>query len=114
MDINIDIYKEQSVWVTGCNGLLARQLISQMRELEMDKVFATDKEVDISKQESIDNFLSQHQGIQWIVNCAALTDVNAAERYPETANLINNIGARNIARAAKKINAKLIHISTSF
>ena len=44
--------------------------------------------------------------------CAGLTDVQACEENPEEAYKINAIGARNLATAARRIDAKFIQIST--
>ena len=49
-----------------------------------------------------------------IVNCAAWTDVDGAERYELQASRVNSVGVENIALAAKKCGAKLIHISTDY
>ena len=49
-----------------------------------------------------------------IVNCAAWTDVDAAEDNEDQAFRINASGAENVAIAAKTCGAKLIHISTDY
>jgi len=49
-----------------------------------------------------------------IVNCAAWTDVDAAEISEQQASKVNADGAENIALAAKNCEAKLIHISTDY
>jgi dTDP-4-dehydrorhamnose reductase len=49
-----------------------------------------------------------------IVNCAAWTDVDAAEENEDRAFRINAVGAENVAIAAKTCAAKLIHISTDY
>ena len=52
--------------------------------------------------------------ITWVVNCAAYTQVDKAEQEAEKAKRTNEDGARNIARVARKIGAKLIHISSDY
>jgi dTDP-4-dehydrorhamnose reductase len=49
-----------------------------------------------------------------IVNCAAWTDVDGAERQPDDAFQVNALGAENVALAAKVCGANLIHISTDY
>ncbi len=49
-----------------------------------------------------------------IINCAAYTNVDGCEKNESDAMLLNALGARNLAIAAKKINAKLIHVSTDY
>jgi dTDP-4-dehydrorhamnose reductase len=49
-----------------------------------------------------------------IVNCAAWTDVDAAESHEEEASRINIDGPENLAVAAKLCNSRLIHVSTDY
>ena len=49
-----------------------------------------------------------------VINCAAYTAVDKAEEEPETADLVNRVGAANVARAAARAEAKIVHISTDF
>jgi len=49
-----------------------------------------------------------------IVNCAAYTEVDRAERDPREALAANSWGPRALARAAASIDATLVHFSTDF
>jgi len=49
-----------------------------------------------------------------IMNCAAYTDVDACESERDRAEQVNARGPGNLARAAKLIGARLVHISTDF
>ncbi len=49
-----------------------------------------------------------------IINAAAYTAVDRAEEAREDAYAVNATGAANLARAAKALGARLIHISTDF
>lgn len=49
-----------------------------------------------------------------IINCAAWTDVDAAEGNESQAARVNSDGAENVALAAKDCGAKLIHVSTDY
>jgi dTDP-4-dehydrorhamnose reductase len=49
-----------------------------------------------------------------IINCAAWTDVDGAERNELLASRVNSHGAGNVAIAAKEIGVKLVHISTDY
>jgi len=48
-----------------------------------------------------------------IIHCAAIGDVDAAERAPELAQRVNVAGTDNLARAAAQAGARLIALSTS-
>ena len=49
-----------------------------------------------------------------IINCAAYTDVDGAERDPSAALVANAWAVRTLARASLEINATLVHFSTDF
>tara|TARA_Y100000310_G_scaffold345638_2_gene467591 strand:+ start:16582 stop:17400 length:819 start_codon:yes stop_codon:yes gene_type:complete len=49
-----------------------------------------------------------------IINCAAFTDVNAAEEKQEAANLLNGKALLYIVNAAKKVDAIIVHYSTDY
>jgi dTDP-4-dehydrorhamnose reductase len=49
-----------------------------------------------------------------VINAAAYTGVDAAESTPDAARAANAAGAGNVARAAERIGARLIHISTDY
>ena len=49
-----------------------------------------------------------------ILNCAAWTDVDAAESHEDEAYEVNAVGAENVALAAKACGAKLIQVSTDY
>ncbi len=48
------------------------------------------------------------------LNCAAWTDVDAAEDHREQAHAINAAGAGNLARAAAQADVPLVHVSTDY
>ncbi|MGC8853742.1 MAG: dTDP-4-dehydrorhamnose reductase [Halothiobacillaceae bacterium] len=50
----------------------------------------------------------------WIINAAAYTAVDQAEREPERAFAVNGDGARHLAEAARTVKARMIQISTDF
>jgi dTDP-4-dehydrorhamnose reductase len=49
-----------------------------------------------------------------IINSAAYTDVDGCENNKETAFKVNALGAKNLAVAAEKVGAKLVHVSTDY
>jgi dTDP-4-dehydrorhamnose reductase len=50
----------------------------------------------------------------WIVNAAAYTDVDGAEREPELARAVNGTAPGALAEAARRCGALLVHFSTDY
>ena len=103
-----------NILVTGANG----QLGSEIRELaRYDKEHAfhfTDKEtLDITDSKALETFVEENN-IDTIINCAAYTAVDKAEKDEANADLINHIAVKQMAKIAKEKEIKLIHISTDY
>lgn len=101
------------VWLIGNKGMLGSEIQLQLEANQISCV-CTDRDVDITNKEALGAFAENHEGIRWIVNCAAYTAVDKAEEEPELAEKLNAIGAGNIAETARKIGAEFIHISTDY
>lgn len=111
------------IWLIGCNGMLASELKRQLEKNNMPYV-GTGLDVDITDYDALLKFAQCHNTspagttsrdkISWIINCAAYTAVDKAEDEREQARLANEVGPTNIARVARIIGAKLIHISTDY
>jgi dTDP-4-dehydrorhamnose reductase len=48
----------------------------------------------------------------WVIHCAAETDVDKCEKEPDHAHQVNHFTTRSVARAAFEAGAELVHIST--
>ena len=59
------------------------------------------------------NFVKENKP-EYIINCAAFTAVDKAEEVYDLAEKINADGPGNLAKAAKEVDATLIHISTDY
>lgn len=101
------------VWLIGCKGMLGTEVARQLKNNNIDYI-GTDIDVDITKLEVLEDFANKNSKIDWIINCSAYTAVDKAEDDKDFADLLNNIGPKNIATVAKNINAKMIHISTDY
>tara|TARA_B100000963_G_scaffold359519_1_gene387076 strand:- start:120 stop:989 length:870 start_codon:yes stop_codon:yes gene_type:complete len=100
--------------VTGSNGQLGseiKEIISQYGNIEC--IFKDLPELDISDADSV-NSLIINEHINAVINCAAYTAVDKAEENIELAERVNSTGVSNIVEALKKVNGKLIHISTDY
>lgn len=105
---------EEKILVFG-KGFLGSVLVAQAERKNI-KAFGTNLHegnliVDIQKKEEIERVIDRTKP-NFIVNCAALTNIDEIEKCPKEAFSINTIGAKNIALVANKKKIPLIHIST--
>ena len=99
------------VLVTGANGQLGRSL---RRSFASAPVIYTDvEELDITDLAAIRAMVAR-EGIDTIVNCAAYTNVDAAEDNPALAEKLNAGAVENLAIAMKEVNGLLVQISTDY
>jgi len=102
------------IWLSGNKGMLGTEL-SLLLEKSGYSFVGTDREVDITNPAALEKFIqAQPVDVKWIINCAAYTAVDKAEDDAENCRLLNTVGALNIALAANKTGARLIHISTDY
>lgn len=108
----------KKVLVTGAFGQLGTEL-RLLTEGQPDFIF-TDlrsdgqvRKLDICDRRAVDRMLAG-EDIGAVINCAAYTNVNAAESETDLCNFINATGPGVLARAALRHGAALIHISTEY
>ena len=113
------------ILITGASGQLGTEIQRQLKNggsalgpvperLKNATVIATDvNELDITDRDATIAFVRRHQP-DTIISCAAFTNVDGCESNPEAAFKVNAIGASNLAQAAERINARLIHVSTDY
>ena len=103
-----------NVLVTGANGQLGSELQVLSKDDANAAFFFTDvDDLDITDYQALKNYLTRNK-ISTLINCAAYTAVDAAEEQQGLANAINHLAVANIATLCKKLEIKLIHISTDY
>jgi len=97
--------------VTGSGGRLGSALQQMMADDYPDALFATRAEIDVTDYWRL---LAELERLTptIVINAASFTHVDGCEDDPERADQANRIGAGNVARAAREIGARLIHVST--
>ncbi|MDC7238552.1 MAG: dTDP-4-dehydrorhamnose reductase [Sphaerochaetaceae bacterium] len=99
------------IWITGSTGQIGSAINKVLNPMGYE-VFDTDHEVlDITDLEEVLNFCKVNRP-QVIINCAGIASEKECSENPELAYKVNALGARNIAIAAFKLNAKVVQIST--
>ena len=100
------------ILITGANGMLAKSVRARLKE--GNELICTDvADLDITDEEAVMKFVEENKP-EYIVNCAAFTAVDKAEEVYDLAEKINANGPGNLAKAAKAVDATLVHISTDY
>lgn len=100
--------------VTGVNGQLGYDIVRELKNRNENDIIPLDiNDMDITNKEEVDKVISNFKP-DVIMHCAAYTNVDGAEDNEEVCYNVNVIGTKNIVEAAKKINAKMLYISTDY
>ena len=107
--------KDVKVLVTGANGQLGQTIreLYTSNELGISFKFVTKQELDITKSTQVSSFFAKNR-FDYCINCAAYTNVEQAEKTPESAFKVNAEGVKFLAEVCKKTSTTLIHISTDY
>ena len=100
--------------ITGANGQLGSEIRNLAKSDNINSYIFTDiEELDITDLDAVCNYIQNHKP-EFIINCAAYTAVDKAEEDIELCTKINYLAVENIAKGAKSVGAKIIHISTDY
>ena len=111
------------VLVTGASGLLGSRVARLALKkhdvwagysgnpVEVEGVEA--RQFDISNREQVFRTVRESEA-DAVIHCAAMTNVDDCERFPEKAFAVNGLGTENVAMAAREIGAKLVYVSTDY
>lgn len=125
-----------TILVTGANGQLGNEMrilakdsadkyiftdvveaseesIAMLKKLAGDGVNTETKHLDITNLEALREIVKR-ENVEAIVNCAAYTNVDAAEDNYDLAELLNAKAPENLAIAMKEVGGLLVHISTDY
>lgn len=95
--------------VTGGGGALGREVRAL---LAGGQVTALDRAgLDITDPRAVRAAVTGHDVV---VNCAAWTDVDGAERAEAAATAVNGTGVRHLALACRRAGARLLHVSSDY
>ena len=109
------------VLVTGANGQLGNEMRIIAKNSTDNYIFTDVNQVegvetiylDITDLEAVRNIVLENH-VNAIVNCAAYTNVDAAEINEVLAEKLNAEAPENLAKAMKEVNGLLIQISTDY
>jgi len=115
------------IMITGCHGLLGQSVLKMFLKSTDYEILATAKEnktfldfggfdytmLDITIRSDVKNLVVYFRP-DVIINTAAYTNVDGCELNRELAWRVNVEGVRNLVHSARRVDAKLIHISTDY
>lgn len=110
-----------NILVTGANGQLGNEM-RIVSKASADKYIFTDvceqegnetTFLDITDLKAVRQIVEENN-VNAIVNCAAYTNVDAAESAEELAEKLNATAPENLAKAMKEVGGLLIQISTDY
>lgn len=125
-----------NILVTGANGQLGNEMrilaknsedkyiftdvvdaseesIAMLKKLAGDDINTDTEHLDITNLDAIREIVKR-ENVKAIVNCAAYTNVDAAEDNYDLAELLNARAPENLAVAMKEVGGLLVHISTDY
>jgi dTDP-4-dehydrorhamnose reductase len=97
--------------VTGGSGQLGRAILEQPQGHTI--LAPSHGELDIADTEACRRAVRQAKP-DWVLHCAALTDVDACERDPKLAHLLNAEAVLHVAEAARESGARMVMVSTDY
>jgi len=102
------------VILLGANGQLGKEFGNFLSEKEDVELYSfSHNELDIlDLQKLVNKFQEISPNV--VINCAAYTKVDQAEKEQDLAYQVNAIGAKNVSYASFKVNAKVIYFSTDY
>ena len=103
------------ILVTGVKGQLGYDVVNECQKRGYDAIGVDVEEMDITKPEAVDRVIAEANP-DAVIHCAAWTAVDAAEEPENVAKVraVNAGGTQNIANVCKKLNCKLLYISTDY
>lgn len=99
--------------VTGSRGQLGSDVCKELRARGIEYCGVSTRECDITDAEAVDALLESCRP-DVVIHCAAYTAVEKAESDRERCRQVNADGTRNIALACRRMDAKLLYVSTDY
>ncbi|WP_243120696.1 dTDP-4-dehydrorhamnose reductase [Pelotomaculum sp. FP] len=101
------------VLVTGVNGQLGYDVVKRLNLLQIDSIGVGRQDFDITDRAQTEAYITDCKP-DVIVHCAAYTAVDKAEDEQEKCYAANVDGTRNIVEICKKIDAKMVYVSSDY
>jgi dTDP-4-dehydrorhamnose reductase len=100
------------ILVTGAGGQVGG-FVARAAEVDHEVLAADHSLLDLADPDVVQQVVGEFAP-DAIINCAAVTNVDACERDPERAYAVNTSGVRTLSIAAARVGAHLVHVSTDY
>lgn len=101
------------VLIAGSAGMLARDLIPCLSQAGHLPIAPPESDLDITSLRSIKT-AAEAADPEVIINCAAYTNVDQAEREEQLATAINGLAVQNLCLVCQERGIPLVHFSTDY
>lgn len=101
------------ILVTGVKGQLGYDVVNELEKRGHVAIGVDIDEMDITDAVSVDKVITE-SNVNAVIHCAAYTAVDAAEENIDICRKVNADGTRNIAEVCKKLDIKMMYISTDY
>ncbi len=101
-----------SYFIVGVTSMLARAWCEHLDANGISWDGASRPDLDITSAQSVEAMIPE--GTQFVVNCAAFTNVDKCEEEEGAALMVNGTGVKLLADRCREIGATLIHFSTDY
>lgn len=103
-----------TILVTGGQGQLGMELQKLAVNCpNLDFIFTDKKELDLTNNQLVTDFFTNHQ-FDCVINCAAYTFVDGAEENSREAEILNADVPKLLAELCNQSGSLLVHISTDY
>ena len=101
------------ILLIGGSGILGSEILRQLQLGDSEYVSPRSSDLDIRDADAVEKYVKDFKP-EWIINCAAWTNVDGAEEFFDQAYELNVSPVKNIAEIASRTGIKVIHISTDY
>ena len=101
------------VLVTGVKGQLGYDVVRELQKRGHEAVGVDIDEMDITDAAAVERVMTEVQP-DAVIHCSAYTAVDRAEEDIEICRRVNVDGTENIAQICKKLNCKMLYLSTDY
>jgi len=101
------------ILITGAGGQLGHETQRMLQNKGVNIIGIGRKDVDFSQPQQVAAYIASHRA-DWVINCAAYTQVDKAEDDAELAFRVNRDSAKAVAEGVQSYAGRLLHISTDF